>query len=233
MNQEPNQFVAQSRQAREDTLKLRRRMIIVLVCLAIFALLAMPLISYLETLEQTSAAPEAETLKPSTIIFYEPDWDLDIMKEAGYLAKDRSVYYCDARYGYTEVLTEKNKDKYGPAVSVLNTMIDCIIRGDHESYNELFSENYYNTEGNEPEPPFTMQQLYDIKLTLVSETTKSQNGKTYTQYEFEVEYRIRQNNGTFRTDIDEDESRKQYFVLSDSLTADVMIDQIIGYVYKN
>ena len=232
MNQEPNQFAEQSRQAKEATRKLRRRMIIVLICMAVFAVIALPLISYLESLEEQPASPEIVTQKPSTIIFYEPDWDLDIMKEAGYLAKDRSVYFCDARYGYTEVLTEKNKDKYGPAVTVLNTMIDCIIRGDHEGYNALLSANYLNTEGNEPEAPFTMQQLYDIKLTLVAEGEKSENGKTYTQYEFEVEYRIRHNNGTFRTDIDEDESRKQYFVLSDSTSKDVLIDQIIGYVYK-
>lgn len=233
MNQQPNQFEEQSRQAREATRKLRRRMIIVLVCMAVFVVIALPLISYLETLEQKGPEQIIETNKPSTIIFYEPDWDLDIMKEAGYLAKDRSVYFCDARYGYTEVLTEKNKDKYGPAVSVLNTMIHCIIQGDHEGYNALLSENYLKTEGNEPEPPFTMQQLYDIKLTLVAEGEKSVDGKTYTQYEFEVEYRIRHNNGTFRTDIDEDESKKQYFVLSDSVTGEVMIDQIIGYVYKN
>jgi hypothetical protein len=232
VNQEPNQFAEQSRQAKEATRKLRRRMIIVLICMAVFAVIALPLISYLEFLEEQPESPEIVTKKPSTIIFYEPDWDLDIMKEAGYLAKDRSVYFCDARYGYTEVLTEKNKDKYGPAVSVLNTMIDCIIRGDHEGYNALLSANYLNTEGNEPEAPFTMQQLYDIKLTLVAEGEKSENGKTYTQYEFEVEYRIRHNNGTFRTDIDEDESRKQYFVLSDSTSKDVLIDQIIGYVYK-
>jgi hypothetical protein len=232
VNQESNQFAEQSRQAREATRKLRRRMIIVLVCMAVFAVIALPLISYLESLEQQPEGPEIVTQKPSTIIFYEPDWDLDIMKEAGYLAKDRSVYYCDARYGYTEVLTEKNKDKYGPAVTVLTTMIDCIIRGDHEGYNALLSDNYLNTEGNEPEAPFTMQQLYDIKLTLVAEGEKSVNGNTYTQYEFEVEYRIRHNNGTFRTDIDEDESRKQYFVLSDSTSKDVLIDQIIGYVYK-
>jgi hypothetical protein len=48
-----------------------------------------------------------------------------------------------------------------------------------------------------------------------------------------VEYRIRNNNGTFRTDIGHDESRKQYFVLSDSTSRDVLIDQILGYKYRN
>lgn len=233
MNQEPNQsFSEQSRQAREATQRLRRRMIIVLICLGVFAVVAMPLISWLEALENQSAKEEIVTGKPNTIIFYEPDWELDIMKEKGYLALDRSVYFHDARYGLTEVVDESNKDKYGPAVSMLYRMIEYIIAGDHESYNALLSENYFKTEGNEAEAPFTMQQVYDIKLTLIKESEPELNGKRFKQYEFQVEYRIRHNNGTFRTDIDEGESRKQYFVLSDSTTGEVMIDQILEYVYK-
>ena len=106
-------------------------------------------------------------------------------------------------------------------------MIERIIAGDADGYNDLFSSNYY--ENNDPEPPFTMQQVYDIKLTKVKEMQTSQG---YTQYEFDVEYRIRHNNGTFRTDIDEGESRKQYFVLSDSTSKKVLIDQILGYNYQ-
>ena len=233
MNQEPNNFAEQSRQASEATKRLKKRMVIVLVCMVVFVAIALPLISYLETLENTPGQEPVQTQKPNTFIPYEADWDLDIMKDEGYLAKDRSVYYCDSRYGITEMLDEKNKDKYGPAVSLLNNMIGYIIQGDYESYNELFSENYFKTEGNEPEDPFTMQQLYDIKLTLIKETEKTEDGKRYTQYEFEVEYRIRHNNGTFRTDIDEGESKKQYFILSDSTSKDVLIDQILGYVYRS
>ena len=233
MNQEPNNFAEQSRQASETTKRLKKRMVIVLVCMVVFVAIALPLISYLETLENSPNQEPVQTQKPNTFIPYEADWDLDIMKDEGYLAKDRSVYYCDSRYGITEVLDEKNKDKYGPAVSLLNNMIGYIIQGDYESYNELFSENYFKTEGNEPEEPFTMQQLYDIKLTLIKETEKTEDGKRYTQYEFEVEYRIRHNNGTFRTDIDEGESKKQYFILSDSTSKDVLIDQILGYVYRS
>ena len=233
MNQEPNNFAEQSRQASEATKRLKKRMVIVLACMVVFVAIALPLISYLETLENSPGQDPIQTQKPNTFIPYEADWDLDIMKDQGYLAKDRSVYYCDSRYGITEVLDEKNKDKYGPAVSLLNSMIGYIIQGDHERYNELFSENYFKTEGNEPEDPFTMQQLYDIKLTLIKETEKTEDDKRYTQYEFEVEYRIRHNNGTFRTDIDEGESKKQYFILSDSTSKDVLIDQILGYVYKS
>ena len=227
MNQEPQNFAEQSRQAQESTRRLKRGMIIVLVALLVFAVIAIPLISYLDSLEKQEQEEPAETKIESTIIFHTPEWDLDIMKEPGYLALDRTVYYCDIQYGMTVALDEKNRDKYGPAVQVLTKMIERIIAGDAEGYNELFSENYF--ENHDEEPPFTRQQLYDIKLTKIKETTMSAG---YTQYEFEVEYRIRNNNGTFRTDIGDGESRKQYFVLSDSTSKDVLIDQILKYNYQ-
>ena len=215
-----------SRQAREANRRLKKRMVIVLACLMAFAVVAFPLISYLDSLEKKENE-EKETKKESTIIFYEADWDLNIMEEPGYLAMDRTVYYCDEQYGITEALDDKNRAEFGPAVVVLCEMIERIIAGDADGYNDLFSSNYY--ENNDPEPPFTMQQVYDIKLTKVKEMQTSQG---YTQYEFDVEYRIRHNNGTFRTDIDEGESRKQYFVLSDSTSKKVLIDQILGYNYQ-
>lgn len=227
MEQTPQNFEEQSRQARASTRRLKRVMLIVIGCLAVFTVIAIPLVSYLDRLETQQNGEEIETRKDSTIIFYEPDWELDIRKEPGYLAKDRTIYYCDAQYGLTEALDDKNRNDYGPAVIVLCKMIECIIAGDADEYNKLFSENYY--ENHEPEPPFTMQQVYDIKLTKIKEINMNAG---YTQYEFEVEYRIRHNNGTFRTDIDDGESRKQYFVLSNSTTKDVLIDQILGYKHK-
>ena len=73
MNQEPNIFEEQSRQARESTQKLKRRMVIVLICLAVFTVIAIPLVSFLDRVE-IQKQEEAETRKESTIIFYEPDW---------------------------------------------------------------------------------------------------------------------------------------------------------------
>ena len=228
MNQEPHNFEEQSRQAKESTKRLKKRMVIVIICLAVFSVFAIPLIGFLEELENSEKKEEIETKKESTIIFHEADWELDIMQEPGYMALDRTVYYCDIQYGMTVALDDKNKDDYGPAVLVLNRMIELIIEGNADAYNELLSDNYFKN--HDPEPPFTMQQLYDIKLTKIKETEMSDG---YTQYEFEVEYRIRHNNGTFRTDIGDDESKKQYFILSDSTSSEVLIDQILRYNYKN
>ena len=227
MNQDPLNFEEQSRQARESTRKLKQRMVIVIICLAVFTVIAIPLISFLDNLEKQQSVEELESKKESTIIFFEPNWELDIMKDPAYLALDRTVYYNDVQYGITVALDQKNVNKYGPAVEVLNQMIQFIIAGDADGYNQLLSVNYL--ENNDFEPPFTMQQLYDIRISKVQETIV--NGE-YTQYEFELEYRIRNNDGTFRTDIGSDESKRQYVILSNSTSNDVLIDQILGYKYK-
>lgn len=231
MDQQNQSFEAQSRQARESTRKLRRNMIIVLIGLLVFVVGAIPLIGILDNLQNGGSEEETKKLPPSSINFATPDFEYDIMEDEDYLQLNRRIYIHDARSGQTEELTDKNLPGYGEGAAVLRQMIQAVINGDADAYNALFSSNYY--ENHDPEPPFTMQRLYDIKLTKVSETPVSGEKGKYTQYEFEVEYKIRLNDGTYRTDIGHDESKKQYFVLSDSVTGEVLIDQILEYNYAN
>ena len=231
MDQQNQSFEEQSRRARESTRRLRRNMIIVLIGLLAFVVIAIPLIGILDNLQNGGEEEETKRLPPSSINFATPDFEYDIMKDEDYLQLNRRIYIYDARSGQTEELTDKNLPGYGGGAAVLRDMIRAVINGDADAYNALFSSNYY--ENHDPEPPFTMQRLYDIKLTKVSETLVAGEKGKYTQYEFEVEYKIRLNDGTYRTDIGHDESKKQYFVLSDSVTGEVLIDQILEYNYAN
>lgn len=230
MDHQNQNFEEQSRAARESTRRLKRNMIIVLVCMVAFVVVAIPLINILDKLQNGENTEETGKLPPSSIIFATPDYEYDIMQDEEYLQLNRRIYHCDERSGLTEELTDKNIGGYGPAARVLREAINAIIAGDADAYNALFSDNYYAN--NEPESPFTMQRLYDIKITKVNETIKSGEKGKYTQYEYEVEYKIRLNDGTFRTDIGHDESKKLYFILSDSVTGDVLIDQILAYNYR-
>ena len=230
MDHQNQNFEEQSRAARESTRRLKRNMIIVLVCMVAFVVVAIPIINILDRLQ--SDASEEETTKQTGNFFIPatPDYEYDIMQDEEYLQLNRRIYHCDERSGLTEELTDKNIGGYGPAARVLREAINAIIAGDADAYNSLFSDNYYAN--NEPESPFTMQRLYDIKITKVNETIKSGEKGKYTQYEYEVEYKIRLNDGTFRVDIGHDESKKQFFILSDSVTGDVLIDQILDYNYR-
>ena len=219
MNQ-PNHSEQNHYAARDASRKLKLGIIVVIIGLIVFGILSMILISILDDVNAQFNERETETQKGSSIIFVERDDDYDVNKDAAYLAKDRQIYLTNDKTGETVVLNERNINKYGDAAPVLYGMIQAIIRGDADAYNELFSTKYYKD--NEPEAPFRMQPLYDVYITEISQTDMN----TYTLYEFEVTYKIRGNDGTFRTDIGHDESRRQRFILSDSTGKSVLIDEI-------
>lgn len=231
MDQQNQSFAEQAEQAREASRRLKRKMIVVIVCLVAFAVIAIPLIRVLDnlTVGNDPAETQGPSLRPNGN-FFDPDYDCNIMQDPEYLDLNRRFYHYDERSGLMEELTEKNKSNYGEGAVVLCNMLDAVIAGNADAYNELFSENYYAK--HDPEAPFTMQRIYDVKLTKVSETTVAGEKGKYTQYEYEVEYKIRRNDGTFRTDIGQDESKKQYFILSDSTSDAVLIDQILNFNYK-
>lgn len=226
----------ESCQAREAHQKLKKRILIAFVCMLAFAVVGLLALSALDHLGQAETPEEQETKHPpATIIYADADYDYDIMKDDAYLSLDRAIYYTDTRTNEKIIIEDKaiQNNNYGPAVKVLKKMVDAIIAGDHETYNDLFSSNYYAVDGRKPEEPFTMQQVYDIHFIRVDETDKSDKefGR-YTQYEFIVEYKIRRNNGTLHVGLDHDTTLKRYFVLSDSTETDVLIDQVGEFIYK-
>ncbi|MBE6559422.1 MAG: hypothetical protein E7661_10520 [Ruminococcaceae bacterium] len=229
-----NPFEEEARKAREASQKLKRRILIIAGGMVVFAVLAMILMPILDRAINRNAEEET-TSRHNTVIYFDPDYEYDIMKDQEYLGLDRYIYYKDNLTGETILIEDKDIPGYGPGMVTLKAMLDAIIMGDHETYNSLFSTTYYETkEGRVPEPPFTMQQVYDILITKMNiKDIVDKNGKKYTQYEYTVEYKIHKNNGTFRTDLGHDDSRKQYFVLSDSTSTSVLIDQILGYNYVN
>ncbi len=229
-----NQFEQEAIKAKEATDKLKKTILIIAAGMVVFVIVALILMPILDRAINGTEREEATTVRFNTVIYFDPDYDYDIMQDQEYLQLDRYIYYKDARTGETIIIPEDEIKDYGPAMVTLTDMLHAIIMGDHEAYNALFSSNYFAVEGREPEQPFTMQQVYDILITRieVNDMVSDEFGR-YTQYEYTVEYKIHKNNGTFRTDLGHDDSRKQYFVLSDSTGKDVLIDQILGYNYKN
>lgn len=233
-----NKFVTASRQAAEATRKTKKRILIVLACMVAFVILYVAVSSsgLLDAILSKDKQTGENQRPLTTYSFYEADYDLNIFEVEEYMDLDRAIYYSDSTTGVTISLDRDSRDMYDPALSVLCTMIDRIIAGNADRYNDLFSSNYYAVDGHERKTEFTMQQLYDIKLTKMAiSEQKDENGKSYTQYEYIVEYKIRRNDGTFRNDVDSDGSRKQYFVLSNAASgsADViLIDQVLEYKYR-
>ena len=149
----------------------------------------------------------------NTIIFYDADYDYDIMKDEKYLELDRNVRFENSQNGITIEIVDDNLNDIPSDVrdsfSVINNFVKYAIAGDHEKLNDLFSDEYIEAEG-EIKMEFTMQQLYNIKVTYITDTTTEGDGYTYSSQDFWLEYMIRKNNGTFRNDMASDCIKKEY-----------------------
>lgn len=218
---------SQIQEMRAKSKRLKRRILVIFACMLSFVVIAGPLISYMDSRENQPDRDVA-TRRPTSISFCTPQYGYDIMQDQEYLAKNRYLFYEDMSSGVTIMLDEQSVSSYGSALVTLTEMIQCIIQGDHEGYNALFSKEYFADPKHQPEDPFTMQRLYDIKLSRRSATqVRPEGGGAYMQYEFFVEYKIQKNDGTFRTDIGHDESRRQLFVLTERGSGKALIDNIV------
>lgn len=161
-----------------------------------------------------------------TIIFFEPNYEENIFDDTQYMGLDRNIYIYDISTGVTESLEPEDYEEYSDSVKTMVDFVNSIIAGDAETYNDFFSNKSIENGSAQLKESFTMQKLYNIKITRLSEEDMSVNGNNYTKYEFILEYMIMQNNGTFRTDIDSDASKKQYITLSNQ-DGELRIDNII------
>jgi len=164
-----------------------------------------------------------------TIIFHEINYDEDIFEDSVYMGLDRNIYIFDLNTGVTESLEEHDYTNYGKDVKFMADFINYIILGNAEGYNDCFNEDYYSDIDNEPKESYTMQKLYNIKLTKITEE-KIDNGE-YTEYVYYLEYMIFQNNGSFRMDIGSDASVAQYITLNDKY-GDIKISELIRAYYQ-
>ena len=161
--------------------------------------------------------------------FYPADYDSDIFEDESYISliSEGIVEYDDAINSIT-VVDKDTAASNGKPVKLLVDMIYSIINGDAEEYNSYFSELYY--ESNKPKQAFTMQKVYDARLTYFSTESVTKDKVTYTEYTYKLKYRIYENNGTFRKDIG-DGYRIQYITVSDR-EGTLKIDSITNPIYK-
>lgn len=166
-----------------------------------------------------------------TLIFHEADFERNILLDKNYLDLDRVIRYENTANGITvamskddlsEVPTEQKNYLY-----LACEFIDLAINGDYNAFNELFSDEYVEA-GGELKLKFTMQQLYDIKITYITASNFVEGDTTVNYYDYWIEYKIRQNNGTFRHDMESDCSRKEYLRISNR-NEDYRIDVLTPY----
>ena len=168
---------------------------------------------------------EEYTVDPSKLADTKEE-DFDILEYEEYLKFDRSIQYCYTM-GVQVSVNDKTVKNYDASFGLIYELIGTLIAGDSDAYNELVYEEVGHFDS------FTQQQVYNVVITKYSETTKqSESGGQYSEYVYIVEYKIHENNGTYRKDVESDANRPQYFVINDS-TGKLLIMDIFSKTHAN
>ncbi len=197
----------------------RKKLIIIGVSLLAALLLCIGIIA---VLEQADSGEERETIPPidpSLLSETKPE-GFDIMEYDEYLALNRLVYFKDGNTGVTMAVDDEDAKTKAKHFKVMYAIIKAINEGDSETYNSFIGNDELKS------ADFTQQQIYDITLELYSEESKLDGGSAYDEVIYRVRYKIHENNGTYRNNIESDATRPQYFVLDDR-TGSFLVGDII------
>ena len=202
----------------------KKILIIALFVMAAFALLltSIPLLEWL-------------LREPDPIydyVFADPALSADIYADKEYMELDQTIYYMTnmGAYEFETAVSEENYTSYNKAVQLLIKLILAIQAGDADAYNECFSAEYLEKEGKQMD--FTMQKVYDIHIRKYSVSSSVTAPEGYKEvFAYGLSYKIKDNNGSLRKDIDSNSSREQYFhiVLDKSDVARIYGIQVRNY----
>ncbi|MBQ4091317.1 MAG: hypothetical protein IJC64_03260 [Clostridia bacterium] len=175
--------------------------------------------------DKTQSGGEIETVDPWLLDETKPE-GFDIMEYDEYLKLDRTVYRHDRHTGVKVSVAEDEYDMYGEAFEVVCLALMAVRDGDADAYNGYMGDKALKKSG------FTQQQIYAIEISTYSQKNMTDpEGADYTEFVFEVRYRIHENNGTYRNTIDSDETRPQYFVVNDR-SGEMLVMDIIEKSYS-
>ena len=217
MNEENNATLDREAKVRKN----KRRIITVLIITGVVLLALTIIIAILEMSEESFEVETWGSVDPS-LLEDTKDEDFDIMEYDEYLGLNRLVMYQEGNISTS--IDDKTVQKYNDSLILMYDLIGYIIAGDSEGYNSLV----YPKEDKKKD--FTQQQLYDILIIRHSRTQMKGDNGIYTEYVYKLEYKIHENNGSFRNDIEPDAARAQYFVINDS-TGTLMVMDIINRGY--
>lgn len=204
----------------------RKKLIIVLVSLVAIILVLYAITVVAPHIEGAFAMETEEVI--ADFNFFEPDYSEDIFTDEEYMARIENGILTYDNKSTTVTVNQENAADHGECVGLLVDMVYSIVNGDAEEYNSYFSKEYF--ESNEPKKQFTMQKIYNGRITYFSEETVTKDKISYNVYTYKLKYYIQNNNGTFRMDIGDD-ARVQYVTISDR-EGKLLIDSITTGIYK-
>ncbi len=220
-----------------DQKKKNRKRAIIFLSITLALVVILPILTFVDFGSKKDETPD----KDSWIRYYgdqffpEPKFDEVIEEDSAYMQLDRVLYYSN---GTERFSVEKKSADLGPCCSLFYDYFEIVKSGDFQNYYSLFTERYAEEHGNinfftKNKLIFTKQKIYAIDVTLIREAYL-ENGdasgayKGSTVYYFNVSYKIKDNNGTFRRDVLSDEAVPLVFELIET-NGKVLINDISFY----
>ena len=170
---------------------------IIIVILSVILLLVILCISLgiiLKIIKNGRAPSDHFVCKRDDIYYFDTDYEEIITDDPVYTEKDRSLHYTE--YGIT-LQYDSYSDDMPECAKLFYKYFDTLIKGDVNGHKSLFSKNYFDTIL--MSESFTAQKIYDMHVTL-DDRIYTEESRAYKEY-YKVEYKIMDNNGSYRADL--------------------------------
>ena len=144
--------------------------------------------------------------------------DFDIMEYEDYLNLNRQVMYVNGDFKMG--ITESDAVDHGEQIKLAYDIIGYLIAGDVDGYNAVVSDKL-------EKESFTQQQIYAVYLSKAAV-----NSDEDYDYAVKVEYKIHENNGSYRDNIEPDASRYQIYYMK-KVGGKLIVEDIVEPFFKN
>ena len=170
----------------------------------------------------------------TTILYHKADFSENIYDDQTYLEL-LGPYVMYYKKDDVEVsLTEDDLERQGIWAEFFYEYIETVKNGDNATYNSFFFDEYYDSHTLKEE--FTMQKIYDLRVeeldinvTLDEKEYSWVTKKGLEPICFNVKYKIRHNNGTFRLGVSSDTFQSQLYILAEDSKGNIKIIDIVSY----
>ena len=200
-----------------------KKKIIAISCVLLVALIGINVLSNADFIKKDNSYIENEddgdnSSKPTRPRdLYPADWETDIMTIPAYLAKNRYFKYGNFNGSYVDfdqtISTREMCQKTGGSPLVLMyDYFEYLRQGNHEAINALYRDDYFDGEEKKPYEAFPQQKVYDVFVRKYN-----YQDKNFTDLEnveptyYLVTYKIMENDGLFRYELDADTEIPQLF----------------------
>lgn len=170
----------------------------------------------------------------TTIMYHPADFSENIYDDEAYLELIGPYVMHYKKDDVERSLTYSELESCGVWAEFFYDFIEDIKNGDNTAYNSYFFDDYFKNHLKMNE--FTMQKIYDLRIEELDVNIKLDE----TEYSwvtenalepmyFNVKYKIRQNNGSFRLGVSSDTYQPQLYILALDKNNNVKIIDIVAW----